>query len=129
MKTLGVQSFRFAVVGLTSNALLYLFYLYLTWNGLTPMVAMTLAFFTGILQTFFLNKSWTFSQKRSGLHYFAKYLAVYVAAYFLNILILHIMVDKLLFPHQLVQGVAIVTIGALLFIAQRYWVFCSTPRE
>lgn len=126
MTNLSVQTFRFAVVGLTSNALLYLCYILFTWMGLTPSTSMTVVFVIGTLQSFYFNKSWTFGKKQRGLHYLAKYAVLYIAAYMFNVAILHVMVDQLSYPHQLVQGMAIIVIGLLLFLVQRYWVFSST---
>jgi len=125
---LSVQTFRFAVVGIISNALLYVFYLYLVWVGLEPATAMTVVFAAGTLQTFFLNKNWTFSQRRSGLHCLAKYAIVYIAAYIFNLWILQLLVDRFHYPHQIVQGFTILFIGIFIFLLQRYWVFPTSER-
>ena len=57
------QFFRYAIVGLISNVILYLAYLLLTGLGLGHKTAMTLLYAVGILQSFLLNRQWTL-----GLH-------------------------------------------------------------
>ncbi|MBV5350283.1 GtrA family protein [bacterium] len=127
--TLRSQSFRFAVVGLVSNAVLYLLYIILTWINLQPSAAVSLVFIVGALQTFTFNKAWTFSQRGTGARYIARYLTVYLGAYLTNIAALYVFVDRLACPHQLVQAGAVIVIGVLLFLVQRYWVFPSSALQ
>ena len=54
-----LQGLRFGIVGLVSNAVLYLLYLLLTTVGVGHKTAMTLLFAVGTLQTFVVNKRWT----------------------------------------------------------------------
>ena len=125
MTTLRLQSFRFVVVGLASNAVLYLFYILLTSAGFYPPAAVSIVFAIGALQTFLFNRQWTFSGGGDRSKHLARYLTAYVGAYMLNMLTLYIFVDQMDFPHRWVQAVAVVVIGALLFVGQRYWVFSS----
>jgi hypothetical protein len=37
-----------------------------------------------------------------------------------------VLVDRMGYPHQLVQGVAIVVLAILLFLMQKFWVFRPT---
>lgn len=129
MTSLRFQSFRFAIVGLVSNAVLYLLYIVLTQMSLQPSTAMSLVFITGTLQTFLFNKTWTFSRKGNSAGYLARYLIAYVGAYLINLLALYWFVDRWTCPHQVVQGVAILVIGGGLFIVQRYWVFRATEAQ
>ena len=118
-----IQGLRFALVGLGSNLVLYLLYLVLTTAGLGHKTAMTLLFAVGTLQTFVVNRAWTFGYKGGVQASFVKYAASYGMAYLLNLGALLIFVDHLGFPHQLVQGVMIITLALMLFLAHRYWVF------
>ena len=122
------QSVRFVVVGIVSNLVLYLAYLFLTTVGVGHKLAMTLLFLAGTLQTFFFNKTWTFSHQGLYSSTFVKYLSAYGFAYLLNLAALIILVDRMTLPHQAVQGVMIVMVALLLFILQKLWVFRTPTR-
>lgn len=117
------QLLRYAVVGLTSNALLYLSYLALTRVGIEPKLAMTLVFAAGVTYTFFLNKRWTFAHGGSVSRTYARYWVAYGAAYGLNLGLLALFVDRVGYAHEVVQGALILGNAALLFLLQKFWVF------
>jgi len=118
-----LQTIRFGIVGLISNATLYLLYLLVTTGGVGYKTAMTLLFVIGALQTFTLNRRWTFGHQGLLLSTFVKYICIYILAYLLNLTALLVFVDNLDFPHQIVQGVMVFTIALVLFLLQRFWVF------
>ena len=126
LKDWWLQGIRFGIVGLTSNVVLYLFYLLVTTFGTGHKTAMSLLFAVGILQTFVFNKHWTFGHHGFLNSTFTKYVSIYSLAYVLNFCGLMVFVDHMGFPHQIVQGVMIVCIALILFFLQRYWVF-RTP--
>ena len=64
------QLIRYAVVGITSNAIIYLFYLLATWLGLGPKTAMTGLYVVGVMQTFIFNKKWSFRFAGAAAEYF-----------------------------------------------------------
>ena len=116
------------MVGLASNLVLFLLYLSLTGLGIGHKSAMTLLFVVGTLQTFVFNKRWTFTHQGYLQASFLKYLAVYGFAYLLNLTSLLVFADHLGLPHQIVQGVMIISLAILLFLLQKYWVF-RPPRS
>lgn len=120
---LHLQAFRFAVVGLASNAVLYLVYLGMTTAGLGPKLAMSLVYGIGVAQTFLFNKRWTFNH--SGRHDAAllRYLSLYAGGYLVNLLVLAWLVDGLAYPHQIVQGIMILALAGCFFLLQKFWVF------
>lgn len=122
-----VQLFRYAVVGLASNALLYGAYLALTRLGVEPKLAMTLLYAAGVAQTFLFNKRWSF--RHGGTHgpAFVRYCAAYALGYGINFVALLLLVDRLGYPHQLVQGVVVVSLALMLFSLQKFWVFRQAP--
>jgi hypothetical protein len=52
-----------------------------------------------------------------------KYILIYSLAYLLNLTALLVSVDNLGYPHQVVQGVMILSIALMLFLLQKFWVF------
>ena len=117
---------RFVAVGLMSNLVLYLLYLLLTTAGMGHKTAMTLAYMLGVLQTFFINKRWTFEHRGGIGPGLLRYFTAYGAGYLINLAALAIFVDVLGWPHAIVQGVAILALAVGLFLAQKYWVFNQT---
>lgn len=117
-----VQGFRSGVVGLASNVLLFIFYLVLSSLGIGPKIAMTCMFLVGTLQTFFFNKRWTFGHSGASQKALVKYFVVYAVAYVINIIVLLVLVDRLGYPHQVVQGLMILFLAAFIFLLQKFWV-------
>lgn len=117
------QFIRYAVVGLAANVLAYLIYLALTFLGLGHKLAMTLVYGASVLQTFVLNKKWSFDFAGATNTALMRYVVAYAGGYVVNFLALWLLVDISGWPHQWVQAVMIVVVAILLFTAQRYWVF------
>lgn len=117
------QMIRFGMVGFFSNILLYLLYLLFTGMGVGHKTAMTLLFVAGALQTFVINKRWTFEYKGIIRTTLVKFLLAYFFSYSLNLAALYLFVDYLDYEHQIVQVMMIVILAVVLFILQRYWVF------
>ncbi|MGC8736954.1 MAG: GtrA family protein [Dissulfurimicrobium sp.] len=125
----GRQILRYILVGSLSNILLYLLYIALTTLGVGPKMAMTGLFALGVLQTFILNKRWTFAHAGDTQRSLFRYLIAYGGCYLLNLSILILFVDHMGMPHQIVQGVAIVFFAALLFLLQKYWIFTNADKS
>ncbi len=123
------QFFRYAVVGLASNLVLYAGYLLLTWTGMGHKLAMSFLYGIGVLQTFFFNRKWSFEHQGAAPQALARYVAAYIFGYLLNLAGLLLLVDRLGFPHQVVQGMMILIFAMMLFLLQKYWVFSSTAHE
>lgn len=123
MNTWRIQGLRYIIVGLASNAAIYFLYLVLTSLGLGHKLAMSLLYVLGTLQTFVFNKRWTFSHRGDVRNCSVRYFIAYATGYVLNLALLHVFVDRLGLPHQVVQGIAIIVIAVILFLAQKYWVF------
>jgi putative flippase GtrA len=118
---------RYAIVGVTSNAILYVLYLLLTVLGVTPEIAMSLLFTLGIAQTFAFNRNWSFAYQGSPSRSFFRYAIVYLLAYVVNLSALEALVIRYGYPHQAVQAIMIILLAVSIFVAQRYWVF-RNPR-
>jgi putative flippase GtrA len=117
------QLVRFGTVGVLSNLVLYLLYLGATALGLGHKTAMSCLYCLGVLQTFALNRGWTFGHRERAGAALARYWALYGAGYLLNLALLYALVDLAGLAHQLVQAALVVLIAALTFVLQKYWVF------
>ena len=118
-----VQFFRYALVGIMSNAIGYGLYLAITSAGIGHKSTMTGLYVLGVLQTFIFNRSWSFGHDGHLSSAFIRYVIVYGIGYLLNLVALFWLVDVIGYPHQLVQAAMIITVAVFLFVAQRHWVF------
>jgi len=118
-----VQFLRYAIVGLASNAALYLLYLAFTSIGFGPKTVMTVLFATGVLMTFLVNHSWSFQSTARRRTTILKYVAVYAIGYVINWLGLWLLVEELGYSHQWVQLAMIALVAGFLFVNLRLWVF------
>lgn len=117
------QFIRYVVVGLASNGVVYLVYLALTRLGMGPKLAMSLLYAVGVLQTFVLNRKWSFQYDGAARPALIRYAFLYVAGYVMQLLALILLVDQATLPHQWVMGGLVLTMAVLLFIGQKFWVF------
>lgn len=121
------QLLRFGVVGVASNAVLYLLYLGMTHLGLRYEAAITALYAVGIAQTFVFNRSWSFGHQGGLRRSMARYVAVYLLCYVLNFALLRTSVEYFGLDHAIVQAAAILPFAILVFLLQKYWVFAATP--
>lgn len=117
------QLFRYVLVGLLSNAAGYLVYLVLTYYDGTPKLTMSLLYWVSAAVGFFGNRNLTFEHQGSILGAGIRYGIAHCIGYLLNLSMLVVFVDKLAFPHQWIQGVAIFAVAAFLFLAFKVFVF------
>lgn len=117
------QFLRYALIGLTSNAVLYAAYLTLTGVGVGHKTAMTLLYVVGTLQTYIFNRRWTFLYRGKIPGSMLRYAATYAFGYLLNLTALFALVDILGLPHRIVQAVLILIVAVSIFLLQKYWVF------
>ena len=124
-----LQLIRYGLVGVASNAANYLVYLLMTYFGVEPKIAMTLVFIVGASVGFVGNRKWTFAHEGHSSSAALRFLTAYATAYVLNLFSMWLAVDQMKIPHYLVQAVNLVVISALLFLAQKYWIFASLPGD
>ena len=117
------QVIRFGLVGLVSNALIYLIYIIITHVGVEPKKAMTVTYIVGVAIGFFGNRTWTFNHGGKLPSAALRYLIAHFFGYLLNLFILFLFVDLQGYTHQLVQAVAILVVAGYLFLASKYFVF------
>ena len=114
---------RFVIVGLGSNATLYVGFLVITALGMEHKVAMTLCYIAGVILSFTLNRFWTFQSKGQQGTQFIRFIIVYFIGYIVNLIILILFVDFFEFTHQWIQLCAMFILVLYFFAAQRLWVF------
>ncbi len=115
------QLFRYGVVGVGVNLLLYAGYLTVTAMGVGHKTGMTIFYVVGVALSFIFNRNWSFGHRGHVPSAFFRYLATYAAGYVLNFVALWWL------PHYpYVQGAMIFVVAGFIFLAQKFWVFPKT---
>lgn len=117
------QIVRYGVVGVLNNLLGYLLYLVVTWAWLDPKVAITLMYPVGALTAYFGHAKYSFAYGGRTSHGLMRYAIAHMIGYGANIAMLYVLVDRMGYPHQLVQAAAIFAVAGILFLLFRYFVF------
>lgn len=117
---------RYIVVGLATNSLGYGLFLLATYLDVEPKVAMSFLYALGASLGFFGNRLWSFAYKGNWFGSGLRYIIAHTCGYLINFIMLFMFVDKLGYPHQLVQAIAIGVVACFLFVTFRYFVF---PKE
>lgn len=117
---------RYGLVGAASNLAGYMVYLMVTGLGAPPKMTMTLLYSVGAAVGYVGQRNVTFSHKGSVLGSGVRYLLAHSCGYAINLSILITFVDRVGYPHQWVQAVAIFVVAAFLFVAFKYFVFPDT---
>jgi putative flippase GtrA len=119
---------RFGIVGISSNLAGYFLYLLLT-LVLDPKLAISLLYPAGALLGYLGHSGYSFSGGRRGRGVVARYAVAHGCGYALNLLLLFLLVERLSWPHQLVQAIAIVIVAGLLFAMFKFYVFAPTTPD
>ena len=77
----------------------------------------------GVAQTFIFNKRWSFQHNGVQGSAFVRYSIAYGLGYVINLIALIVMVDYVGYPHEIVQGVMVISLAVMLFLLQKFWVF------
>jgi len=117
------QIVRYGLVGIATNAAMYLVYLLITYFGVGPKKVMTMLYIIGALIGFVGHRKWTFAHSGALLGTGARYVIAHICGYLINFLILLAFVDSLGYSHRWVQAVAIIVVAGFLFLTFRYFVF------
>lgn len=121
------QLTRWVIVGLVTNAVLYLAYLVLTRSLFSPKMAMTVVYVAGVLLGFVGHRTWSFEHTGPANLALLRYIAAYASGYAMNFVGLVIGIDVLGQPHEAVQAAMVVIVAMTMFVVQKAYVF-SEPK-
>jgi putative flippase GtrA len=117
------QFVRYGSIGMLFNGAGYLLYLVVTSAGIGHKLAMSVTYALVLLLGFFANRKISFKHQGNAWHAGFRFLCVNIVGYAVNLSILLLFVDKLKFPHEIVQMFAIATVAILNFALLRLFVF------
>jgi len=119
------QLLKFSAVGLLNTGLHYAVFLVLLRLGhLNYLVASALGYCTGLVNSYLLNRRWTFESRDPKRHLeFGRFVAVNMAALGLNSTVLYGCVSQLGLRPEVGQGIALVISLGVNFLGNRLWTF------
>lgn len=123
MRGLYPAAAKFVVVGLANNAVTFGGFIVLTLLGLGAFSAMTITYAVGLLITFAGNRNWTFGHQGRIASSSIRFLSVYGIGYFLNLLILWVLITLCGVTQIPAQLAAIILLALFTFVLMRLWVF------
>ncbi|WP_420791187.1 GtrA family protein [Enterovibrio gelatinilyticus] len=119
------QFLKFAVVGISSNALIFVLYVSIVHFGGTPKITMTILYVLSVVFSFLANAAWTFEYENNKKSALPRYIVSHMIGYGVNFMLLSIFVDLLHYDHRYIQAVSIVLVALILFLLNKYFVFTS----
>lgn len=117
------QVIRYGIVGVLNNLLGYLIYLFVTFVGIDPKIAVTILYPASAATGYFAHFKYSFSSRRAHGSAAARYVLAHCVGYGVNVSMLYVFSDRMGFPHQAVQAAAIFLVAGILFLLFRYFVF------
>ena len=123
------QFVKYGVVGASNTVLTFVTYTVLEKLGVNYLIALPLGYGVGSLNSYILNRHWTF-QARDIAHTTAgtRFAIVQAFAIAANVLLLYVFVHHLGIAKIPAQAILTLPILAITFFANRWWSF-ARPRE
>ena len=126
----GIQFIKFALVGVLNSLLHYIVFLALyRLVGMHYLIASAIGYCVGLLNSFLLNKKWTFKTVDVGKGYeFFKFVIVNIVSLTVNVVVLEVTVVVLHMAPELGQIVALACHTLTNFSGNKFWTF-SKPKN
>ncbi len=115
---------RFGVTGAANTLVDFLVFTVLSYMGLGPYVSQVLSYSAGILNSYVINRSWTFaSRERFFSAQLRRFLIANVSLLVLSVGLLRLGIEALGLPRLAAKAAATALIMVLGFAVNRLWVF------
>lgn len=116
------QIIKYGLIGIINTIITLLLIIALTYAGVNPFLANVIGFSAGLLNSFYMNKNYTF-YKNSSKGSLINFLIAFVPSYILNILILYLTKDLAEYNIIVPQLLAMLSYNILFFALMKTWVF------
>lgn len=122
------QFFRFCVTGITGAIIDFGFlYLLIEFANLNYLLSATISFVLALIDTYLLNKYWTFQNKENNhAKQFSKFLLTSLVGLLINLGIMYLMVDVLLIWYIFAKIIASIIVLFWNFLMNKHFTFKIT---
>jgi putative flippase GtrA len=118
-----IKFIKFSIVGVTNTLVsLVSFYVFFEVIGIYYIVASTLGYIVGLINSYFWNLRWTFKQKHS-IGVLIKFVFVNIVALGLKLSVIYILVESLQIPELYSEVIAMGFAIVVNFGGNRFWTF------
>ncbi len=114
---------RFLFVGVLNLIVSYGIYFILLYLNIYYMLALLISSVIGIAHSFIWNKKWTFKSKGDVQKESIRFISVYGIAFLINLVILALFVEKMMFNPKIAQVFALSVVSIISFYGHKYWSF------
>jgi putative flippase GtrA len=121
------QWLRFAIVGAANTLLSWCVYALLEHAGVHYLLASGLAFGVGAINSYALNRRWTFHSSGRRAPEVLRFGAVQCVGLALDVSLLYVLVHHLGVHHLIAQALVFPVASAATFTLSRGWAFRSSP--
>lgn len=117
-KTAFVKLGKYGIIGILSNAFLYLVFLLLLWIDISPVLASGICYVFGVTISYVFNRKWTFQSERSHIKDVISFLSAYGIGLLVTLLSMYLMTYWIApeLAQIIVIGITAVTIYIALHI-------------
>jgi len=113
----------FIVGALGTVTHLSLLYIAVEYLGFAPIVGSSCAFIWVVIQSYFLNRNWTFRSERRHSSALPRYVTVSTIGFFGNFSMMYILLNIFGLWYMLAQILTAFVIPLMNFLLNRYWTF------
>jgi putative flippase GtrA len=113
----------FVVGGLGTITHLSLLYATVEYLSFEPLVGSSVVFIWVVIQSYLLNKNWTFENNSKHTSTLPRYLVVSGIGFLSNLLLRYLMINVLELWYMLAQILTVTVIPAMNFLLNKYWTF------
>jgi putative flippase GtrA len=118
------QFIKFNLVGLLNTALDYAVFALLTWLGIFYILAQCISYGVGMLNSYTMNKYWTFAQKgRLEPKQAIRFTVLNLGSLLLSLLLLALLKEQWEMKLQLAKLLTTVATTLVNFVGSKLWVF------
>ena len=117
------------LVGLFNTLFAYFIFFVLFRLGIHYKIALSVAYAGGIITGYILNRFWTFNAVDAIKQEFVKYLISYLLIFFVNVVLLSLIVENKILPAEFAQLLLLFLLSLASFVIQKKWVFRKTSKD
>ncbi|MFD2618534.1 GtrA family protein [Terrilactibacillus laevilacticus] len=120
-----VSIIKFGIVGCLNTLIDFIVFALLTAVGIPYVISQCISYGAGVLNSYILNRSWTFKQsKQTGkTQEFGKFVVVNIVTLFITLSLLAFFYQVMGYPKLVSKGIATIIGVAINFVGSRFWVF------
>ncbi len=119
-----IPASKYFVVGLLGTITHFsILYISVEYFSFSPLVGSSTGFVWVVIQSYFLNRNWTFQSDRGHMSAIPRFVAVSTMGFFLNLLIMAVMLNVFKLPYMLAQATVVVVVPVSNFLLNKHWTF------